>query len=87
MSFIDWFLKPFDNPQAAEKKSTNVREQAIANMRAARERIGDDEIQKMAESLRSESMKVKAEKARKQVISADKVRVAGHVKNMLDEDR
>lgn len=81
MGFMEWFLKPLK-----ETKTENVREQALANMRAARERIGDEEIGKMAASLREESMRVKAEKARKQILSADKVEVAYRLKDMMKED-
>ncbi len=75
MGFISWFLKPLK-----EEKKPDVREQALANMRAARERIGDEEIGKMAATLREESMKMKAEKARKEILNTDKAKVASHLK-------
>lgn len=81
MGFMEWFLKPLK-----EEKTQNIREQAMANMRAARERIGDEEIGKMAATLREESMKVKAEKARNQILNADKTEVASRLKDMLKED-
>lgn len=87
MGFMKWFFSPLSNQQDQAKSSNlSIREQALANMRAARERIGDDEIQKMAESLRAESMKVKAEKARKEILSADKAKIARHVKDMMKDD-
>jgi hypothetical protein len=81
MGFMDWFLKPLK-----EEKTQNVREQALANMRAARERIGDEEIGKMAMALREESMKIKAEKARKEILNTDKAKIASHLKDMMRED-
>ena len=48
MGFVKWFLDPLKPAD----KSKSIREEALAQMRAARERIGDDEIQKMAASLR-----------------------------------
>lgn len=81
MGFMDWFLKPLK-----EEKTKDVREQALANMRAARERIGDEEIGKMAVALREESMKIKAEKARKEILNTDKAKVASHLKDMMRED-
>ncbi|MDB5490657.1 MAG: hypothetical protein JWO78_506 [Micavibrio sp.] len=81
MGLMSWFLKPLK-----ETKTATVREQALANMRAARERIGDEEIGKMAATLREESMKVKAERARKEILNADKTLVASHLKDMMKED-
>lgn len=81
MGLISWFLKPLK-----EEKKQNVREQALANMRAARERIGDEEIGKMADVLREESMKMKAEKARQEILNTDKAKIAGHLKDILKED-
>jgi len=81
MGFISWFLKPLK-----EEKTQDIREQALANMRAARERIGDEEIDKMAVVLREESMKIKAEKARKEILNTDKAVIASHLKDIMKED-
>lgn len=81
MGFINWFLKPLK-----EEKTQDIREQALANMRAARERIGDEEIGKMAIALREESMKMKAEKARQEILNTDKAKIASHLKDIMKED-
>lgn len=81
MGFINWFLKPLK-----EEKTKDVREQALANMRAARARIGDEEIGRMAGALRDESMKIKAEKARRDILNADKAAVASHLKDVMKEE-
>lgn len=86
MGFLEWFMKPLKDSPGTPGKSANIREQALANMRAARERIGDEEIEKMATSLREENMKVKAEKARQEILKTDKVLVASRLKNMMRED-
>ena len=86
MGFLEWFMKPLKDAPGTSEKSANIREQALANMRAARERIGDEEIEKMATSLRAENMKVKAEKARQEILKTDKTLVASHLKDMLKKD-
>ena len=81
MGFISWFLKPLK-----EEKKKDVRQQALENMRAARERIGDEEIGKMAVALREESMKMKAEKARQEILNTDKAKIASHLKDIMKEN-
>lgn len=86
MGFLEWFMKPLKDGPGTPEKSADIRAQALANMRAARERIGDDEIQKMSATLQTEAMKVKAEKARQEILKTDKTIVAGRLKDMMKED-
>ena len=61
-----------------------LRAQALANARAAREAIGEDTVQKMAEIIaRKENNPF--EKAIKQLENADADRVADEILYMLDE--
>ncbi len=60
-----------------------LRAQALANARAARERIGDETIQKIAEAM-AKKENSPMEKAKRQLESADTDRVLGELKWMLD---
>ncbi|MBI2234519.1 MAG: hypothetical protein HYU57_05985 [Micavibrio aeruginosavorus] len=68
--------------ETAEQKSARIRAEAMANARAARERLGDDTIQKIAEALREQSA---GKQARDKIRDMDKARVAEHLKSLLED--
>lgn len=70
--------------EKAAERSAALRTEAMANARAARERLGDETIQKIAETLRKQSA---GAKARELIREMDPAHVADHVKIMLDEDK
>ena len=70
--------------QKAAERSAALRAEAMANARAARERLGDETIQKIAEALRKQSA---GAKARDLIRGMDPAHVADHVKIMLDDDK
>lgn len=77
-----WFGKSKEKAQA--KKSADLRVQAMDNMRGARERLGDDTIQQMAANLRQQN-KNDTEKAKDQIRTLDKSRIADNLKAMMDD--
>ncbi len=70
--------------------------QATANARAARERLGDETIQKMAAALQKQQQAQQAAKKQKEISpleqakarirAMDKDKVADHIRLMIDED-
>ncbi len=73
----------------AEKKAANreaLKAQALANMRGARDRLGDDTIQEIAAALRNEN-KSAGKRAEEKIRSLDKDKVVDHLKWMIDEDK
>ena len=70
--------------KAAAKKSAAVREQALENMRGARERIGEETIQEIAAILRERDSSPMRQ-AEAQIKSFDKGRIADNLKAMLDK--
>lgn len=77
-----WFGKNKEKAQA--KKSAALREQALENMRGARERLGEATIQEMASALRQQDESA-MKKAENQIRQYDKGRIADNIKVMLDE--
>lgn len=76
---------PFgDDKKAKAKKSAALREQAMANARAARERIGDETIQKIAASLK-EQEKSPEQRAREKLAKMDQAVIADHIKLMIED--
>jgi len=70
--------------QAGRVKSQRLREEALANARAARETLGDETVQKIAEIIaRKENNPF--QQAIRQLESADSDRVADEILYMLDE--
>lgn len=61
-----------------------LRAQALANARAARENLGDDTIQKIAEIMGKKENSA-MEQAKRRIQSTDKNRVADGILDMLDE--
>lgn len=72
--------------EKAAEKSAALRAQALENARAARERLGDETIQKIANAL-SEQNKSAGKKAQEQIRAMDKAVVAEHLKSLLDEKK
>ncbi|MFN3826265.1 MAG: hypothetical protein ACK4NR_01420 [Micavibrio sp.] len=70
--------------KAKAKKSAALREEALANMRGARERLGDATIQEMAAALRQQDESA-MKKAENQIRQYDKGRIADNIKAMMDE--
>lgn len=73
---------PAPEAETAAQKSARIRAEAMANARAARERLGDDTIQKIAEALREQSA---GKQARDKIREMDKARVAEHLKSLLED--
>lgn len=70
-------------PDPPEKTPRQIlQEQAMANARAARERLGDDTIRKIAEAMQNQSA---GKQARDKIREMDKERIAGHLRSLLDE--
>jgi hypothetical protein len=67
-------------------KGQDIRAQALANARAARERIGEDTIQQIAAQLKKHEAKL-VEQAKRQIKTLDEAHVADHVKALLDEKK
>lgn len=70
--------------EKAAERSTALRAEAMANARAARERLGDETIQKIADALQRQSA---GAKARELIRELDPAHVADHVKIILDDDK
>lgn len=72
--------------QKSAEKSAALRAEAMANARAARERLGDETIQKIANALGEQNKSV-GKKAQEQIRAMDKAVVADHLKSLLDKDK
>ncbi len=70
----------------AAARSKAIREEALANARAARENIGEDTLQKIAEHL-SRKENSPFSQAKNRIQAMDKDHVADNLRVMLDEDR
>lgn len=81
MGIMDLFSDP---KKKAAKKSAALRAEALENARLARERLGDDTIQKIAAAL-SEQNKSAGKRAQEEIREMDKARIADHLKSLLDE--
>ncbi len=84
MGFFDMFGKNKTEAEKAAEKSASLRAQALENARAARERLGDETIQKISNAL-SEQNKSAGKKAQDQIRAMDKAVVAQHLKSLLDD--
>ena len=73
-----------DPKKKAAKRSAKLREEAMKNARKARETIGDETIQKIAQAL-SEQNKSAGKKAQEQIREMDKARVAEHLRSLLND--
>jgi len=68
-----------------KSKRQRIREEALANARAARESLGEDTVQKIAEII-SRKENNPFEKAIRKLETADSDRVADEILYMLDEE-
>lgn len=66
--------------------SEDIRAQALANARAARERVGEETIQRIAEALVRKQMSL-TEQAKKQIAQANSDRVADEIRLLMGEDQ
>ncbi len=64
--------------------SAELRRQALANARAARERLGEDTIQKIAEALTKKQTST-IEQAKKKIKAADSDRIRDGIRDLMDE--
>ncbi|MCE7887805.1 MAG: hypothetical protein DYH13_09945 [Alphaproteobacteria bacterium PRO2] len=65
--------------------SEDIRAQALANARAARERVGEETIQKIAAALVQKQMSL-TEQARKQIAQTNSDRVADEIRFLMGEN-
>jgi hypothetical protein len=65
--------------------SEEIRAQAMANARAARERVGEETIQKIAAALVQKQMSL-TEQAKKQISKQNSDRVADEIRYLLGDD-
>ncbi len=74
-----------DNRVKETSKSQRIREEALANARAARERVGEETIQKIAEAM-TKKQNSPMEQAKAKITAADSHLVADEILAMLDDD-
>ncbi len=70
------------------QKSADIRAQALANARAARERVGEETIQKIAAALvqQQERQKISlTEQAKAQIARANSERVVDEIRFLMDD--
>lgn len=77
--------KPAGKSSGGQRSSTEIRAEALANARAARERIGDETIQKIAAALVQKQMSL-TEQAKKQIAAQNSDRVAQEIKFLMDDN-
>lgn len=70
--------------QQAAEQSQKIREQALANARAAREALGDETIQKITEAM-TKKQQSSMEQAKRDIMAADPDRLLDELKFMLDQ--
>ncbi len=74
---------------SSEEKSREIREEAMANMRKAREQIGEETLDKVAKAIQEMERKKKmeiVERTRRQIDTMDKAEVANHLKSILRDE-
>jgi hypothetical protein len=70
------------------QKSADIRAQALANARAARERVGEETIQKIAAALLQQQERQKislTEQAKAQIARANSERVVDEIRLLMDD--
>ena len=83
------FGKKKKKKQTAERQKPSREEliaQATANAKKAREAIGQDTLDRIAEAMEKKQRSA-IEQAKRQIRSEDDGKVADHLKFMIDEDR
>ncbi len=74
---------------SSEEKSRAIREEAMANMRKAREQIGEETLDKVAKAIQEMERKKKmeiVERTRRQIDTMDKAELANHLKSILRDE-
>lgn len=72
--------------QSQRLSSEEIRAQALANARAARERVGEETIQKIAAALVQKQMSL-TEQAKAQIARQNSDRVADEIRYLLDDGK
>lgn len=83
-----WSKKKKAAPTIKSSKSADIRAQALANARAARERVGEETIQKIAAALvqQQERQKISlTEQAKAQIARANSERVVDEIRFLMDD--
>lgn len=83
MGLMDLFGKKKKPAESPAEKSARLRAEAMENARAARERLGEDTIQKIAAALGEQSA---GKKAQRELQAMDKAQIADHLKIMIGDD-
>jgi hypothetical protein len=68
-----------------QRSSAEIRAEALANARAARERVGEETIQKIAKALVQQQMSL-TDQAKAKIARANSDRVADEIRYLLDGD-
>src|SRR5688572_17685144 len=68
-----------------QRSSAEIRAEALANARAARERVGEETIQKIAKALVQQQMSL-TDQAKVKIARANSDRVADEIRYLLDGD-
>ena len=82
MGFMDFLTGKKKQAESPADKSARLRAEAMQNARAARERLGDDTIQKIAAALGEQSA---GKKAQRELHGMEKAHIADHLKIMLKD--
>jgi hypothetical protein len=77
---MGWFKK--DPPKKPSREE--LLKQAAANAKAAREAIGEDTLNRIAEAMQKKQQS-SLEQAKERVRQIDKDRVTDHIRSLLDE--
>lgn len=80
---MGWFGKK-NKPENPAEKSARLREEAMKNAREARERLGDETIQKIAAALGEQSAGKQAQRTLQEM---DKERIAAHLRDLIGDDK
>ena len=78
-------LQAIEGDRVGTSESQRIREEAMANARAARAQIGEDTLDKIAAAMTKKQQSA-TEQAKAQIKAADSDRVVDEILFMLDED-
>ncbi|GJL85781.1 MAG: hypothetical protein DHS20C02_15560 [Micavibrio sp.] len=78
-------LQAIEGDREGTSKSQRIREEALANARAARAQIGEDTLDKIAAAMTKKQQSA-TEQAKAQIKAADSDRVVDEILAMIDED-
>jgi hypothetical protein len=77
--------KPAEKINGGQRSSADIRAEALANARAARERVGEETIQKIAKALVQQQMSL-TDQAKAKIARANSELVADEIRYLLDGD-